>query len=925
MSSATSLDDRAPAPASPHDERWDLSTFFSQTIDGCFFMLLDEPVRWDDATDKEQALDYIFAHQRITRVNDAMLAQYGVAREAMLHQTPTDLFRHNLAHGRDLWRQMLDAGKIRLESDERKSDGTPMWIEGEYIVLYDAAGRVAGHFGIQRDITERKQSEQSLRLFRSLIDRVNDTIEIIDPETGRFLDVNECACRTHGMSREEYLSLSVPQIDPLVGQQPWPEVLASIRGCDALVLQTQHRKKDGSVFPVEVNCSSVHLGREYILAVVRDISERVRAQEALRASDQRLHMALRAASVGLWDWDIVTGEVLYSTDWKRQLGYRDDEIENRYEEWDSRLHDDDRQRVSAGLKNYLEGHAESYAVEFRLRHKDGSYRWIFTRGEALRDEHGKAVRMLGCHVDITERKCVEAALRESEQRYKAIFQNAPDALFVIAADGDDIGRIVAANEQAARMRHTSVGEIVDRKIQEFDTPDAAAQAPDRLRRIVAGERLTFEVEHRLPDGSEIPVEVTAGRIMLDGRPHVLAFDRDISDRRRAERAEAERRKLEAQILHAQKLESLGVLAGGIAHDFNNLMTVVLGYANLALMKLPEESPVRQMLHEIEKGAQRATELTQQMLAYAGKGNFVIQSLQLDTLVHEMHSLLQTAVSKKALVQLQLQPATIEGDATQIRQVVMNLITNASDALGDGEGIIRIATGVRSADVDDLRSRYAPEALPAGTYAFVQIADTGCGMSEETLSRIFDPFFTTKFTGRGLGLAGVLGIVRSHRGTVKVESSPGRGAMFEVLLPSSASSSRIAASAESRVAPRGQGTVLVIDDEPGVSSFAQAALETVGFRVMTSVDGPQALALFERHRGEIKAVLLDLTMPRMDGEELLSRLQSQAPHIPVLVMSGFDQQEFARRFTGRGASGFIQKPFHPRELIERMTALTTPAM
>ena len=588
-----------------HEE---LRAFFSQTIDGCFFMMLDEPVRWGDLVDQERLLDYVFDHHRITQINDAMLEQYGATREQMLGLTPNQLFKHNRAHGRELWRKLFDAGKIRLESDERKVDGTPMWVEGEYIVLRDAQGRITGHFGIQRDITARKQSEQSLRLFRSLTDRVNDSIEVIDPETGRFLDVNEYACRSHGYTREEYLSLTVPDIDPLVAQQPWPEVLESIRRTDNLVHETAHRRKDGTVFPVEVNCSSVHLDREYVLAVVRDISERKRAEAAVRDSDQRLHMALHAANVGLWDWNVLTNEVVYSPEWKRQLGYEADELSDHYDEWWSRLHVDDRPRVVDARDSYLAGRTQEYAVEFRLRHRDGSYRWIYTRGDALRDEQGVPIRMLGCHVDITERKCVEAALRESEQRYKTIFHSAPDALFVMSAEGDDVGRIVAANEQAARMHNTTIGEMVNRNIAEFDTPEAAQRAPDRLRRMAAGERLTFEVEHVRHDGSRIPVEVTAGRIELDGKSHVLAFDRDITDRKRAERAEAERRRLEAQILHAQKLESLGVLAGGIAHDFNNLMTVVLGYASLALMKLTDDSPAAPMLREIEKGAQCATEL-----------------------------------------------------------------------------------------------------------------------------------------------------------------------------------------------------------------------------------------------------------------------------------------------------------------------------
>ena len=313
-----------------------------------------------------------------------------------------------------------------------------------------------------------------------------------------------------------------------------------------------------------------------------------------------------------------------------------------------------------------------------------------------------------------------------------------------------------------------------------------------------------------------------GEVIRDaaGQPmEVIGTVVDITDRKQAEE---ERRNLEAQIQHAQKLESLGVLAGGIAHDFNNLLTAILGYSSLALMQLPDESVACPMLREIEKAAQRAADLTQQILAYSGRGKFVIQVLRLDTLVQEMTKLLGTVVSKKAALNLNLAAASVEGDATQIRQVVMNLITNASDALEGQVGAIGVRTGTLQADSAYLRSSFFPDELATGTYAYVEVEDSGCGMNEETLARIFDPFFTTKFTGRGLGLAAVLGIVRGHRGTIKVDSTPGQGTRFQVLFPCcTGTSDQGAAPGSEGLPPRGQGLVLIVEDEPSLLTFTRA--------------------------------------------------------------------------------------------------------
>jgi PAS domain S-box-containing protein len=391
------------------------------------------------------------------------------------------------------------------------------------------------------------------------------------------------------------------------------------------------------------------------------------------------------------------------------------------------------------------------------------------------------------------------------------------------------------------------------------------------------------------------------------------FFRDITDMRRAEE---EQRKLTEQMQHAQKLESLGILAGGIAHDFNNLLTAVIGNTSLALTQVASDSELGRLLGEVEQAAARAAELTQQMLAYSGKSTIAIRPLRLDTLALEMRTLLASVISKKARIDLQLGAAGVMGDPTQLRQVIMNLMTNASDALGDDSGDIRVRTGVRRTSAAELRSPFSAEPLAAGEYAFLRVEDSGCGMSQETLARIFDPFFSTKFTGRGLGLAAVLGIVRSHRGAIHVTSSPGRGTTFEILIPASAASADLRAAKPVATPTRG-GRILVVDDESSIRILAKRALERAGFEVDTAADGVEAVDRLTRDALRFDVVLLDLTMPRMDGLETVQQLRELGIEVPVLVMSGYGEGDVSTKLRSLDVAGFVEKPFHARELTARI--------
>ena len=396
---------------------------------------------------------------------------------------------------------------------------------------------------------------------------------------------------------------------------------------------------------------------------------------------------------------------------------------------------------------------------------------------------------------------------------------------------------------------------------------------------------------------------------------VTELETEITER---QRAEAERRAIESKVLEVQKLESLGVLAGGIAHDFNNLLVGIMGNAGLALADLPPDSPVREHVERIETTALRAGELAREMLAYSGKGRFIVTALDLTALVRDMTHLLGVSIGKSVTLRYDLasEPLMVAGDATQLRQVAMNLVINASDAIGERNGVITVATGQLTADRAYLAATFIDQGLEPGPCAFLEISDTGSGMDAETQARIFDPFFTTKFTGRGLGLAAVLGIVRGHRGALKVYSEPGRGSTFKMLLPlASGADGDPAVTAPSTPTWRGEGTVLVVDDEPLVRDVTGAMLRRFGFEVVTATDGEEGVRLFRSSPDRFRLVLLDLTMPRMSGVEVFRHIRAIRGATPIVLMSGYSEDDAAGRFAGKGLAGFLEKPFSPADLRE----------
>ena len=399
----------------------------------------------------------------------------------------------------------------------------------------------------------------------------------------------------------------------------------------------------------------------------------------------------------------------------------------------------------------------------------------------------------------------------------------------------------------------------------------------------------------------------------------------ITDITNSENEQTRTADFERQLLETQKLESLGVLAGGIAHDFNNILTGILGNASLASLELPSTSPAQGHLQEIRRGSKRAADLCNQMLAYAGKGRFVVTNLSLNQLIQETTHLLQISISKTAVLWFNLFPTLppIAADATQIRQVIMNLVINASEAIGDRSGVISVNTGLTTVDKRYLGGTVHMPELPEGTYVYLEVSDSGCGMTPQTQAKIFEPFFTTKFSGRGLGLAAVLGIVRSHKGALKVYSEPSRGTTFKLLFPTAQGEvDTPPAHGDSFVAWRGRGSILVADDEESVRSTAAQMLRKLGFDVALAADGREALDAFRANPDGFALVLMDLTMPHIDGRQAFRELRQIRKDIKVVLMSGFSQQDALSEFMGKGLAGFLQKPFDSLSLANALMSVLT---
>jgi two-component system CheB/CheR fusion protein len=524
---------------------------------------------------------------------------------------------------------------------------------------------------------------------------------------------------------------------------------------------------------------------------------------------------------------------------------------------------------------------------------------------ARRIEQEETGLILLAFEDITERK------RTAEARYRRLFEAAKDGILVV----DRLtGEITDANPQLEALFGHRRQELVGRKWWETEPLRDLSEVKSTLERMRAQDVARFpDLPLKSKSKRTLHVELVANEY-AEGERSVLQFNmRDITDRRRFER----------HLQHTQKLESLGLLAGGIAHDFNNLLTGIMGNASLGLTELPDSAPIRRNLREIVSASERAADLTRQLLAYAGKGRFVLERIDLSQLVREIEPLIRTSIPKMVDIQLDLGAGlpSVEADPGQIQQLVMNLIINGAEAIGEANpGAVVIRTETRDLDAEEIRREFPNDPLSPGSYVGLEVRDTGSGMDEATRNKIFDPFFTTKFQGRGLGLAAVSGIVRAQKGAIRVYSSPGRGSSFQVLFPAVAAKPAKRGPRKPPAETPAAGTVLFIDDEEMLRRLAQSALERNGWRVLLAENGAEGVRLFEENRDHITIVILDMAMAVMGGEEALDRMRAICSTVPVIISTGFGEMEAARHFAKKDMAGFLEKPYTVSQLMESIAVV-----
>ncbi len=754
------------------------------------------------------------------------------------------------------------------------------------------------------DLVDAKRREEPYR--RLFTDSIAMML-LISPEDGQIIDANPAAVAFYGHPKERLLAMRISDINTLPSAE-LEGAIGSIGERQGSHFEFRHRLADGSVRDVEVSSSRIRVGQRVLLhSILHDISERKRAEAALSRSQAELQAIYAHAPV-----------MMCVIDEERRILYVNPAMTEFTETSEEHLQGgracgifgcihalDDPGGCGFGID--CQTCALKLALLDTLRngrgHHNVEYRTTLVNGERMRE-----VTLLGstalfwsaghkflllCLHDITDRRMMEEALRVSEERYRTQFDRASEGIFSISQTGE----LIEVNEAFARMHGYTREEMLTLNLRDLDTPESLAQSPERMLRLLAGEALTFEVEHLHKDGHRFPMEVSASLVSSSGTPFVLCFHRDITGRKQAD---AERRRLQLQLQQAQEMESLGSLAGGVAHDMNNVLGAILGLASANLETQREGSSTYRALDTISKAAVRGGKMVQSLLRFARQSRMEELELDLNTLLREEVRLLERTTLSQVRLAMELAPdlLPIRGDSSALTHAIMNLCVNAVDAMPD-TGTLTL----RTRNIDD-------------KWAEILVEDSGIGMPKEILDKAMEPFFTTKGVGKGtgLGLAIVYSTVKAHQGQLDIWSEPGRGTRVTMRFPAceAAAHHAIPATTGKPTPTAGALSVLVVDDDELIQSSTQSILEVLGHGSVAATSGEEALLMLEAGL-EPDLIILDLNMPGLGGTGSLPLLRSLRPKVPVLLATGRADQTAQSLVAAHPGVTLVPKPFGVKEL------------
>lgn len=776
----------------------------------------------------------------------------------------------------------------------------------------NAAALQTANLKLQQEIEERTLVAAALRESearnRILVENAPDAILVYDAITNHYVDANRSAIELLGLSHAELLTIGPLQFSPV--QQPDGRPSAAIT--QAYITQTLNGEtpvfewwlynKQGTLIPCEIRLVRLPAAQQRLIRCsLVDIRERKRAEAQQRTEQERLQQIIEAIPVAVI---ISTRDRHRKILWSNQMGarYAGASIETLIGQSTFDYYVEDR--AIQEITKLTQEEQALYNYEIRLRNAQGIESW--NRVSIVPFTYQGQPAHLTILINTQKLKEVEEALRESEERFRVFVETSFSGI-VISSEGI----IMDVNEPFARMFGYSREEMIGLTPIETQTPESAQRV---LAHIAAKKEGPIEAVGVRKDGSTFPVEIVAKNTIYKGKPARLGAVNDLTEKKRSEE----------MLRQTQKMESLGLLAGGIAHDFNNLLVAILGQTSVALAKMGQEEGARPHVEKVKKAAERAASLTHQLLAYSGGGQFNIQPTQLNQLIQDNIHFFEVALPPHVRLETHLNETLplIDADAGQMQQVLMNLVINGAEAIDGKQGTVHLTTYTTQLDGSEIEywQRTSLPLIP-GLYVCLQVQDDGSGMSAELLNRIFDPFVSTKATGRGLGLSAVLGIIRGHRGGVVVQSQPGHGTCYRLVFPA------LPVAPEAPQPPtvtspakRRTETVLVIDDEEWVREAVQDILTMEGCHVYAAADGQAGLTLFQHHRNNIHLILLDLSMPGLNGKQTYQALRALDPHVKIVLSSGYDESDVATMLADDPLTRFLHKPYDLTQLTQHLYSL-----